>query len=816
MKRKSLGIFLLAASALMPLSGCGGNNNNEEGTQQNTEDVNKEPIATEVYPEFRADVKEIYDSFESEEDFDKEVYPKLETFYLDLKLPTSVGKEIISVVKDFLKEKSKENPLDGDVLLNINNKKAKDLIIRVAEVLKKTPDGTFKNFIDAYNKLVSSVKTSQKTIYEFRGYMGNSFASSFSFYNDLKDKIKGEKYDKFINDITSFNKNINYTDEQKADYQDYIDAKKNHLPIDEKIVEFIDKHEKDIKKLTAEEMEAFADVLDLTKIKESVEKLNKSSFIEITKDGFGSKWDYSGYSTTDMIIDFFEDGFKLIKKLISLDTCNLVLSAVNELGDYLVEEMFGGKSNTNITSLLNKFKKVSGEQLYSFLNLLIKIVEVVDVKSELPTLISSNFLPEKNIGLFEKYYGKLQTIFGNISADEKENINKITRIFGIDLFDIYEDIKEAFETYDAKKEDEVKALSKELTSIIQSALGAVMGKLAPSSESEEEDRYNFDFYGFDKVIKVGGELDLTNAVLNVYDRKAKEYVFTGKILEKAEELESKNITYTVSKIDSSKVGYQDAKFTFTLDDEVYELDFTLTVAKDYGYTNKASSVLFDKTNEEDIFSNAECLYIRKGIDTTNSNNYVIDSSVAGWHTYFGEEKDGNVDMVIYYVFEDAELKITREQRDYPVLIKGVGFTDSFMIQNYYSINDDSIVFNTKFIDPSTLEDIDKENRGKHTYTLKLDENNEFVATYYLLEKGTSDFKVSRIKIEESELSKVEKFEEKLEITANVSYIGSVIDGVDFKKISFVENGVKINITNVEVTEDKISFTYDGFRYSFVK
>lgn len=671
-KIKNVLLVGLTAFSLMGLAGCKKDDPKTEYTNQNEEQKNDdgiEVISSEPSTGFdektKNKVRELYKILPDEEIEEAEFLSEVENF-----AKGNLSNEYVQKLVDFI---IKTKNMFGDEELSLegsnkfldafkNDQEFKNYFYDLISLIKSIDASKISNLTDKIEEMLSKALTISEdpdAIYDFFMSRYYNIDDYFNSFNSAKVERLKELSEKYTEEAAL-----------KSAYEAVVDFK-NHFFISEDAIDFYKEYKKQfggnklintlfdlikkngnsIQDASVSTLKGIVDSLPLSLIKKFVGIIESGKDIEI----YDSNGDMGFlYDTKSFVLEFLNENkatvINLLKTLTNEKLCSTILTIASSLN---LEEIYKVKSDAakdRVSKFANKIKALNGAQLKSVFNFVIAVLEKLDFEETYNAVLSS--MVTGDFGDAIKLLAPvLNDVVSSLSGSDKDNINKVLGIFGIDLFKVINDIvalnNDSLSTKEGKQE-----AGKKMNEIFESVTTA-FGKSVPKGDTKDElkDYYEknptYDFskdsnlYSFNKGdnIEVKDIFDDVSVTINDGDTKIIE-------IDKLEE--ELGATYTFVPCKTENPGLYVAKLIINVADQEYTLKALVLI--------KGEDEL--KVIEDDYMTSLRTkgsAFIKKGEDYYFNGNKV-NTSEPGWNIALTVD-NGYTYYSNYYVYEENELAI---------------------------------------------------------------------------------------------------------------------------------------------------------------
>ena len=625
----------------------------------------------------------------------------------------------------------------------------------------------------------------------------------------------------------------------RKDFEAHKDFRKGSTKLDggtvlefSAVYKFAEAHLKLAKMYGMQTIKGLVDTVPLSLVKNLVDDLRGGNV------GFKTKSPYKGIAkykvnTMPAILNFVKDNkatlIKVLKTVASEDLFTILLDGFNEFADLILPETYTDKGKQLMETFKNKVKKVSAKELVSVVNFICAIIEKVDVQTMVDFVMGDL---EANIVPMVQYLAPiLKDVVAATSGADKDNINKVLGILGIDLFEYAQRVIDIHEKADYDTDGGKNKVATQIMTLGQEVMGIVMG-YAPMGDPEDDLEEYKKLHQYDsKVEKIalanytyyyGDTVGLDNINVSVkYFVDSIEFEDTKEernITKSATDLKAEltNFNCTISDIDTTKPGYKDYVITVTFDGKTYNQTGSLVVLP-----KAEDTPIFKVHHDEDAIleDGIYPMYPLHSEVKVPETEIAVDTSKLGKQVHFYYDQiENTMHYFLYEVYNDNEANKVFKTYGTPFAWKNDNeFYDQFRVAKVHHYKDLIGIESVDFkITKESHPEIDFSDTGKHTMTVEA-LNHSWNIDYEIIDPADCPVDYYRLDLGEI-FDKIgdDPVTEEISYDAFVSHKYRDEHNEMSKAEAVILKAGKLRLSNITLDEDSgiLEFEYNGRTYSF--
>lgn len=866
-KIKNLLLVGLTSVSLLGMAGC----RHDEPEEEQQEQKNDDPAVIDECPginaiagapmaalssENRSKIVEFVRKIDediSDRNFN-EVFDKLDQICKGVISNEAVA-ELISLVERVYSKIDIADGIDGILNADISDAEFKSYVYTLLSVAKSIPTDKILDILDT----IAIVANEEYDETELGGYLDAVLAYKDDELDYVMHGMNGEEYKElkaiekdqnnpdfqrltqFIEKAETLRNNIEISPKVRKAFEAYKDFRKGSLKFAggrelefSKVYKFMEAHLKLAKMYGMQTVKGIVDAVPLSLIKNLVNDL-KGGNIGFEKKFVDKKMPQFEVNTMPAILNFVKDNkatlIKVLKTVASEDLFTILLDGFNEFADLILPETYTEKGKQLMETFKNKVKKVSAKELVSIVNFICALLEKVDVQTMVDFVLGDI---EANIVPMVQYLAPiLKDVVAATSGADKDNINKVLGILGIDLFEYAQRVIDIHEKADYDTDGGKKKVATQIMSLGQEVMGIAMGYMPVGDPEDALEEYE-ELHKYDSKVesivlaknsyKFGEVPSLDNINVSV-----KYFVDSESLEDTKEEVnvtktaaqlkaELTNFDCTITDIDTTKPGYKDYVITVTFDGQTYNKTGTL--------------VALPKAEDTPIFKNHNngVAYLEDGIYPmyrlhsvvkVPDTDIVVDTSKEGKQVHFYyDELENTMHYFLYEVYNDNEENIVFKTYGTPFAWKDDDeFYDQFRVAKVHHYKDLIGTESSDFkITKSSHPEIDFSDTGKHTMTVEALDHS-WPIEYEIVDPKACPVDYYKLDFEEI-FDKIgdDPVTEEISYDAFVSHKYKDEHNAISKAEAVVLKAGKLRLSNLTYDADKgiLEFEYNGRTYSFTE
>ena len=656
------------------------------------------------------------------------IYDGFTAYMLKMKVGNELAIEFCNTFIDFYGLAMQSFPAYNPEPLGQNAEKMNALCYKFLTILNSIDVSTVASVLEEVNKEYKASRQEEydnrQTLQEYYSVnVGNTSYSEYSLIKRVKEatNLNNSDINKYLAAYETAMNNFAYPEYALTDYQNYVDRLQKAIDepvIPTMVIDFIRKHASEAQALLVKDLKLIVDAY-CSMIPELLDAIKESNrgpelYYSYNYQYFYPKAEQSSSNVARASYETLLNNKDLYLGLLK------AIVADPALGDLLLDAMieimlpaYRQYANpeeadlTKVSQLETRLKALSGQQVSSLVNFLIKVLALIEdediafvvdlLEAMTYTGDSGNDFSAQLFALGDKYSAKLSELIAGLTANEKNDILSVGQIFKIDLLKEIQDFLTIYNTRDLTTEEGAQAfmqavqewamkiyntLEENFLFMFHGGKSAETKPMPDDEQNNEESPLYFDFnhypvlneqFDAEEDIIINGKEEFSGYVswnnlkywnqaveeaktqlayyLSMPDEERQYYEYDIEMYTAISQMEITNFSLTV---DTSKCGYMPYVIAYTYKGQDYTYKGTISVTVP-GLDSISSKYMY--FNDSDAIVSYS---YRGGYDVP----IVLKGGVLKYTKYVQiENSDG------YYVWEEREFTIDTSKLGWNVIIE---------------------------------------------------------------------------------------------------------------------------------------------------